>query len=87
MVNWVGYTSVFSYALVGEIDLAVLSSGNVVQIQSCYSEHLAGAFCIGTGDDGSMNVYEVVLLEEFMDSISYQRSDSEYSAEGVCPGS
>ena len=79
-----GYGQV--HGLAEEIHLAVLCSGDVVQVQGGHSEHLACALSVGTGDDGCVNVYEASLLEELMDGVGHHGAHSEHSAEHVCSG-
>ena len=68
------------------VDSAVLGSGGILGIESGYSEHLACALCIRSGDDGGMNVNEAPAVEEGMDRISNLASHSEYCREKVGSG-
>ena len=56
---------------------------HIVEVQSRYLEHLACAFGVARRDDRRVRVNEVVLLEELVDRVSSQRTDSEYSRERI----
>ena len=72
--------------VLGEIHLAVLGAGHVVQIQGGYLEHLACAFAVRAGNQRGVNVNEVPVLEELVDGHGRQAADTEHRLEGIGPG-
>ena len=69
--------------VLGEIHLAVLGQGDVLQVHGGDLEHLAGTLAVGAGDQGRVDVDEVTLLEELVDGVGGQGADAEHSLEGV----
>ena len=68
------------------IYLSVLCKRKIVHIKSCYLEHLSCALTVTSGNNGSMNIYEIPLLEELMNGICSHTSHPEYGLEGVGSG-
>ena len=83
-----GYCQVcfFTKEVFGVVDFAVFCSGQVFQIQSCYTEHFACTFTVRTCDDGCVCVNEAFVLEEFVDRHSNQGTNTECCGEQVCSG-
>ncbi len=72
--------------VLGEIHLAVLSLGDVVQVEGGDLEHFAGAFAVRTGNQGRVDIHKVPILEELMDGHGSQAPHAENSLEGVGAG-
>ena len=78
-----GQVGLFSEEILAEIYAALLCFRDVVQIHGCYLKHFARTFAVTSGDQRSMHINEISLLEEFVDRISGQRTNSEYCLEGI----
>ena len=72
--------------VLGEIHLAVFRLGHIVQIQGGDLEHLACALAVRAGDQGSVNIDKISVLEELVDRHCSQRAYTEHCLEGVGPG-
>ena len=69
------------------VDLALFCSWRILHIQGGDSKHLSSAFTVAARYDRRVDIDKVVILEELVNSIRYQRSDSEDSREGIAPRS
>ena len=65
------------------INCAVLSLRNIIEIESCYLEHLACAFTVTGCDQRCVDIDEALLLEVLVDRVGDQGTHTEYSLEGV----
>ena len=63
--------------------LSVLCKRKIVHIESCYLEHLSCTLTVTTCDDGCVYIYEIPLLEEFMNGICSNASHSEHCLKGI----
>ena len=73
----------FSEEILAEIYAALLCFRDVVQIHSCYLKHFARTFAVTSGDQRSMHINEISLLEEFVDRISGQGTYTEHCLERI----
>ena len=76
----------FAEEVLAVIHLPVFGPGNVVQIQGGHLKHLAGAFAVGAGDDGGVDIYEATALEELVDGGGRHAADPEGGGEQVGAG-
>ena len=67
----------------GKIYFSVFRLRNVVQIHSCYLEHLSGTFAVTSCDQWCMHIDKSSLHEEGVDCISDQGSDTEHCLESI----
>ena len=81
-----GEAGLFAEEVLAVIHLPVFGPGNVVEIQRRHLKHLAGAFAVGAGDDGSVDIYEATALEELVDGVGCYAADPEGSGEQVGAG-
>ena len=72
--------------VLGEIDLAVLGHGDVVEIDGGCAEHGTGTLCVTGGDDGCVCIDKAALVEEAVDGKSSFAADAENSVEGIGSG-
>ena len=78
-----GQVGLFSEEILAEIYAALLCFRDVVQIHSCYLKHFARTFAVTSGDQRSMHINEISLLEEFVDRISGQGTYTEHCLERI----
>ena len=76
----------FAEEVLAEVHLAVLGQGNVLQIHGGDLEHFACALAVRAGDQGSVDIDEIPLLEELVDGHGCQAADTEHGLEGVGTG-
>ena len=62
----------------GKIYFSVFRLRNIVQIHSCYLEHLSGTFAVTSCDQWCMHIDKSSLLEELVNGIGNQRTHTEY---------
>ena len=72
--------------VLGEVHLAVLRQGQVLQVQGGDLEHFSRPLAVGAGNEGSVHVYKIPLLEEPVDGIGDEAPHPEHSLEGIGPG-
>ena len=70
----------------GVVHLAVGSHGQVVGIEGGNVEHLAGAFCIGGGDERGVEIVKPSVVEIFMDGKCHGMTQTKHAAEVVGAG-
>ena len=78
-----GKVCLFSEEIFGVIHASVCVLWYIVQIHSCYLEHLSCTLTVTSCDQRCVYIYKSSLLEEFVDRISGQRTNSEYCLEGI----
>ena len=78
-----GQAGFLAEEVLGIVDISFFVSWRIVHVQSGYTEHFACTFAVTSGDDWSVNIYEVLILEELVDCVCYQGTYSEYSGEHV----
>ena len=72
--------------ILGEVYLAVLGFGHVVQIHGGDLEHFAGTLAVRAGNQRGVDIHEVPILEELVNGHGSKRADAEHRLEGVGPG-
>mgnify|MGYP000790738361 CR=1 FL=1 len=72
-----------SEEILGEVHGAVLLAGRVLGIQGGDPEHLSGALTVAGGDDRGVDIDKAPLLEELMDRICAEGTNTEDCLEGV----
>ena len=78
-----GQVRALAEEVLGEVHLAVLGAGQVLQIQRRDAEHLARALGVGAGDDGRVHIHKAALFEEFMHGLRRHAADAERRVEEV----
>ena len=78
-----GQAGLFAKKVLAVVDLAVLGSRQIFEIQRRYLKHLAGTLCVAGSNLRGMHIDEVLILKEFVNRVGYQRTDAEHRAEHV----
>ena len=71
--------------VLGEVNVALLVQGDVLQVHGGYLEHVSCAFGIGFRDERGMEIHEALFIEELVDGKGHGVADAENCAEGVGP--
>ena len=69
----------------GEVHVALLVQGDVLQVQGGYLEHVSGTLGIAFRNEGGVEIDESLLVEEAVDGEGHLVADSQNGAEGVGP--
>ncbi len=67
------------------VDLALIVSGKVVEIESGYLKHRSGSFRITARNERCVDIHEAVVMEESVYGISRLAPYTERGAECICP--
>ena len=74
----------FSKEILCIIYSPILILWNIIHIQCCNTEHLSCTLTVTSCDQRSVYIYKSSVLEELVNRICCQRTNSEYSLECVC---
>ena len=75
-----------SEKVLAEIHGPAVGLRDVVKLQGGHLEHLSGTFAVTGGDERSVHIDKIPLLEILMDGVGDQGADPEHGLEGVGPG-
>ena len=81
-----GQARLLAEEVLAVVDFALLVPGDVVEVKGRHREHLARTLGIGCGDEGSVQIYEALGMEIFVDCEGHLAAEPEDCAEGVGSG-
>ena len=78
-----GEVGAFSEEVLGEIDLAVLGAGQIVEVKGGDSEHLTCALAVRARDDGGVDIDKAALPEKLVNRLRGYAANSEHCGKEV----
>ena len=76
----------FSKEILRKVYFSLPGLRYIRKIQGSYLEHFAGAFCVASGNQRGMYIHKASFLEEAVDGVSAERTDTKHCLEGIGSG-